>query len=205
MMHHVLATLVSEWVYWTSLRSTLLFLLLVLQIPGAPNSQMSFQKNTEVLHREFASLSPGDTAYPGWQARLRAHLEQVGPALCSTEHVDGCVQLLSVVSVLLVVMEQLKEAGAGRECAIGTCPTSFFAEVSCLWGGDDGNDVRHQKTSFYSSSVQHKVLLPPGLGLMPQGAGVIFSVRWCPALPTTVQSGIAACAVRYLGTYTFWA
>lgn len=51
MMHHVLATLVSEWVYWTSLRSTLLFLLLVLQIPGAPNSQMSFQKNTEAAQR----------------------------------------------------------------------------------------------------------------------------------------------------------
>lgn len=34
-----------------------------------------------------------------------------------------------MVSVLLVGMEQLQEAGAVREDAIGNCPTSFLAEV----------------------------------------------------------------------------
>lgn len=58
--------------------------------------------------------------------------------------------------------------------------------------------MRYQKTSFYSSSVKHKVLLPPGLGLRHQNAGVMFSARWCPALAAMVQSEVPGYAGRYL-------
>lgn len=82
-------------------------------------------------------------------------------------------------------MEQLKEAGAGREYAIGSYPTSLLAEVSCLWGSDEGNDMKYQRIYFYSSSVQHKVLLPAGLGLRPQDAGWWFQ----PVVPNPCNYG----------------
>lgn len=99
MMHHILATLVSGWVYWTSLRSTLLFLLLVLQIPSAPNSQMSFQKNTEVLHRVLIPR-PWRHSMPRATGTIESSswadwVSTVQYSAC------GCVQLPCMVSVLL--------------------------------------------------------------------------------------------------------
>lgn len=41
---------------------------------------------------------------------------------------------------------------------------------------DAGDDViRYQKTSFCSASVQHKVVLPPGLWLRPQSFRVMLN------------------------------
>lgn len=49
--------------------------------------------------------------------------------------------------------------------------------------------MKYQRIYFYSSSVQHKGLLPAGLGLRPQDAGVMISASGAQPLQLRFQVG----------------
>lgn len=55
---------------------------------------------------------------------------------------------------------------------------------------------------FFSAPLQHKVMLPPGLWLSPQGFKVIFSATWCSTLATMEQSWVFGYMVRRLWLLT---
>lgn len=78
-------------------------------------------------------------------------------------------------------------AAAGSWGWQGRCNRQLSYIIPCwgLWGSDEGNDMKYQRIYFYSSSVQHKGLLPAGLGLKPQDAGWWFQ----PVVPNPCNYG----------------